>query len=95
MSTSETLRVGDLVIMQHPTYFEELEHAVGTIVGALRPRISTDLRTMGNVEIEAYGVQVSETFVVNAQPYQVRLLREPDADDDTGESRGLLQEVEA
>lgn len=72
MSQSHEIQVGDLVVMQRATYYEEWNESVGVVIGRLQVRYSTDLRTMEAVEILAFRVQLAEGFVVNAQPYQVR-----------------------
>ena len=90
MSNNRSIQVGDLVVMQHPTYFEEFDGCIGRVTGALCDRSSTDLRTMAPVVVFAYRIQLSETFTVNAEPHQVRLLADPDEEHDVEVEEELL-----
>lgn len=75
-----TFKVGELVVMQHASYYTEWNGALGVIVSPLAPRTSMDLLTMRYRTSASYRVKVlaADGMVVDARPHQIRRLRGPD-----------------
>lgn len=75
-----TFRVGDLVMLQHPTYYLEEDGCPGVIVGGFAPRHAVDMRTMRESMAWTYEVRRlkeadcldgrSQTVLV--RPHQIR-----------------------
>jgi len=95
MDDTQRIQVGDLVVMQHASYYEEFNGCIGLVVGELRPRHSTDLRTMEKATVHAYAVQLTAGFVVNAMPYQLRRLRDSEDPEHQEILEDAPEEVEA
>ena len=75
-----TFNVGELVIMQHASYYTEWNGALGVIVSPLAPRTSMDLLSMQYRTNASYRVKVltQDGIVVDARPHQIRRLHGPD-----------------
>lgn len=75
-----TFKVGELVIMQHASYYTEWNGALGVIVSPLAPRTSMDLLSMEYRTNASYRVKVMahDGIVVDARPHQIRRLRGPE-----------------
>ncbi len=75
-----TFKVGELVIMQHASYYTEWNGALGVIVSPLAPRTSMDLLSMQYRTNASYRVKVltQDGIVVDARPHQIRRLRGPE-----------------
>ena len=73
-------KVGELVIMQHASYYKEWNGHLGVVVGTLATRSSIDLLSMSLQTRQGYRVKIltSDTMIVDAQPHQLRRLHDPD-----------------
>ena len=74
----QIFQVGELVIMQNATYFEEHNGAPGVITEALSLRRPMNMITMEHEDIRGYWVRilVDNAPVVTARPWQLRKLRD-------------------
>ena len=77
-----TYRVGDLVILQHSTFYPEHNGDAALIVGGYGPRLAVDMRTMKGRTLGTYKVQIlrepntldSCDGTVLVLPHQIRKL---------------------
>ncbi len=85
------IAVGDLVIMQNATYYEEWNEMPALVIGGLIQRRSLHLHTMERHTRWAYRVQIlhSNGLRVNAGRHQLRRLRESEP----GKVEEWLEEV--
>ena len=73
-------RVGDLVILQHPTYYHEQDGYPAIIAGGYAPRIAVNMHTMVKSREWTYEVRVlkapgcmdTENGTVLVRPHQIR-----------------------
>lgn len=72
----QNFQVGELVIMQNATFFEEHNGAPAVIIAALELRSPMNLFTMKNEDLWVYRVRIliENTPVVAARPHQLRTL---------------------
>lgn len=77
---SNHFRVGDLVILQHPTYYHEQDGYPAIITGGYAPRIGVNMYTMGMSQEWTYEVRVlkapscmdAANGTVLVRPHQIR-----------------------
>ena len=74
----QIFQIGELVIMQKATYFEEHNDAPGIVLEALKRHRSLNMLTMKRESIQGYRIRilVENAPVVTAHPYQLRKLRD-------------------
>ena len=87
---STVFRKGELVVMQHATYFTEYDGCLGVVQTGLIRSSAMDMRFMQYIERSVYRVKILDPnfkHTVVAMPHQIRRLGEG-ADD---ESRGQPQ----
>ena len=85
------IAVGDLVIMQNASYYEEWNEMPALVIGGLTQRRSMNLHTMEHHTHWAYKVEIlqSDGLRVDAEPHQLRRLMESEP----GKVEELLEEV--
>ena len=55
---NNSFRVGDLVFLQHPTYYDQYDGCAALVVGGYAPRVAIDMRDMKRKLLWTYDVQV-------------------------------------
>jgi len=85
-------KIGDRVIMQHATYYEEYDGAEAVITEVLAPRSVIDMRTLERPQKMVYGVKilVGEGCDVRAYPWQLRKKDDPMLSEITEEGEDFL-----
>ena len=76
---STTFRKGELVIMQHATYFEQFNGCLGVVKSDLARLMATNYVIGKTIFMTGYCVQIlhpNANFEVRARPYQIRRLNE-------------------
>jgi len=72
---SPIFQIGDLVILQHASWYSEYDGTPGVVVGGLAPRAALDMHSMKKEFLgPSYRVRVlvADGFVVTALPHQLR-----------------------
>lgn len=91
----DTFRTGDLVILQHATYFDEYNETPGIIVECLAGRYATNLNTMEEKWMPAsYRVHVlcAGDLVVTVSPHQIRKPRSTGKENSMTEFANILKQ---
>ena len=76
---STALRKGELVILQHATYFTEYDGCLGVVETGLHQAAAMDMRVMEYIERSVYSVKILHSkcnHTVVAMPHQLRRLEE-------------------
>ena len=74
---NQMFKIGELVIMQNATHFDEYNGAIGVIVDVLKLCYPTNLNTMNHEKMLGYTVKIliEHAPEVKAAPEQLRKLR--------------------
>ena len=82
-------KVGELVIMQHATYFSETDGELATIITPLGLRSGFDLHLMKRTWSHVYGVKVlnGTDLTLLCRPWQLRKLDQDDVEGQESKAR--------